>query len=92
MQANSFMKSFFIGLIPVLLLVNINTAKAQYTWNSDSAFKAGKPQFRPNLGICFRQIIIIKRTSDSLKRGGSNQYTGIPKDRMPFSSKNLSWV
>ncbi len=82
------MKKFFIGLILAQFLLNINSANAQYTWNSDSLFKAGKPNSGRIWGYAFADYY-YKGQSDSLKRGGSNQYTGIPKDRNAFQFRRI---
>ena len=83
MQAKSFKKLFINTLLLILFLFNVYTLKAQYTWNSDSAFKANKPNSGRIWGYAFGDYY-YKGHADTLKRGGSNQYTGIPENRNAF--------
>jgi hypothetical protein len=62
--------------------------KAQYLWNSDSAFKAGAGNSGRLWGYAFGDLY-WKTHSDSLSRGGSNQYTGIPKNRSAFQFRRI---
>ncbi len=62
--------------------------KAQYLWNSDSAFKAGSANSGRLWGYTFGDFY-WKGHSDSLNRGGSNQYTGIPKTRSAFQFRRI---
>jgi hypothetical protein len=71
---------FFLGLSKV--------SKAQYTWNSDSAFKAGNPNSGRIWGYAFGDYY-YKGHKDSLNRGGSNQYSGIPKNRSAFAFRRI---
>ena len=72
--------TFFLGFSKV--------SKAQYTWNSDSAFKAGNPNSGRIWGYAFGDYY-YKGHKDSLNRGGSNQYTGIPKNRSAFAFRRI---
>ncbi len=65
-----------------------NSLKAQFTMNSDSAFKAGSPNSGKLWGYMFGDYY-YKGNSDSLNRGGGNQYTGIPKNRNAFQIRRL---
>jgi hypothetical protein len=62
--------------------------KAQYTWNNDSAFKAGKPNSGRIWGYAFGDYY-YKSHADTLNRGGSNQYTGIPQSRNEFQMRRI---
>ena len=70
-----------------LLSINIKT-QAQYLLNSDSAYKAGAPNSGRIWGYVFGDYY-VKAHSDSLNRGGNNQYTGIPKDRNAFAFRRI---
>lgn len=63
-------------------------AKAQYLWNSDSAFKAGRPNSGRVWGYAFGDYY-YKGHADTLNRGGSNQYTGIPEGRNEFQMRRI---
>jgi len=65
-----------------------NTLKAQYLWNSDSAFKAGRPNSGRLWGYAFGDYY-YKGHGDTLNRGGSNQYTGIPQGRNEFQIRRI---
>ncbi len=65
-----------------------SSLKAQFTMNSDSAFKAGSPNSGRIWGYSFGDFY-YKSHSDSLNRGGPNQYTGIPKNRNAFAFRRI---
>jgi hypothetical protein len=71
---------FFLGFCKI--------SNAQYTWNNDSAFKAGNPNSGRIWGYAFGDFA-YKSHKDSLNRGGSNQYTGIPKNRTTFQFRRI---
>ncbi len=75
-------------LLAVVLFLSINSLKAQYLLNSDSAFKAGAANSGRIWGYMFGDLY-YKSHSDSLNRGGSNQYTGIPKNRNAFQFRRI---
>ena len=77
-------------LLTTLVVLFISTTKvnAQYLWNSDSAFKAGAANSGRIWGYVFGDFY-YKPHSDSLNRGGSNQYTGIPQNRTAFQFRRL---
>jgi len=77
--------SFFLFF---LLMVSSNVSNAQYLLNSDSAFKAGSPNSGRIWGYAFGDYY-YKAHSDSLNRGGSNQYTGIPQARTAFQFRRI---
>lgn len=79
-------KTAFLSLM--IVFFSINTLKAQYLWNSDSAFKAGAANSGRLWGYMFGDYY-YKGHSDSLQRGGSNQYTGIPKNRSAFQFRRI---
>jgi hypothetical protein len=74
-------------LIISLFFITLST-QAQYLWNSDSAFKAGSANSGRLWGYVFGDYY-YKGHSDSLNRGGSNQYTGIPKTRSAFQFRRI---
>jgi len=84
------MKRNFIHQI--LLLVSVCSislsARAQYLWNNDTAYKAGAAGSGRLWGLLFGDFY-VKAHSDSLNRGGNNQYTGIPKNRNAFAFRRI---
>jgi hypothetical protein len=76
-----------LSLIAILFFLTIAT-QAQYLWNNDSAFKAGAANSGRIWGYVFGDYY-VKSHSDSLNRGGNNQYTGIPKNRNAFAFRRL---
>jgi len=71
-----------------LVVFSSKEANAQYLLNSDSAFKAGSPNSGRIWGYAFGDYY-YKAHSDSLNRGGSNQYTGIPQTRTAFQFRRI---
>ncbi|HVU99074.1 MAG TPA: hypothetical protein VHE34_27820 [Puia sp.] len=63
-------------------------SQAQYLWNSDSAFKAGRANSGRLWGYMFGDYY-AKGHSDSLNRGNANQYTGIPAGRSAFQFRRI---
>ncbi len=63
-------------------------SEAQVIWNSDSLFKAGTPHSGRLWGYVFGDFY-YKSHSDSLNRGGNNQYTGIPQSRNAFQFRRI---
>ncbi len=76
-------KRSFLILLCVGLLLSNKGLKAQFVLNSDSAFKANGPNSGRLWGYMFADFY-YKGNSDTLNRGGGNQYTGIPKERNAF--------
>ena len=72
----------------MVLVFSANVASAQYLLNNDSAFKSGAANSGRIWGYLFGDYY-FKSHSDSLNRGGSNQYTGIPKDRNEFQTRRI---
>ncbi len=68
-------------LIPKLL-------PAQIPLNSDSAFKAGTPNTGTIWGLVFGDAY-YKPHADSLIRGTTNQYSGLPKNRNEFAFRRI---
>lgn len=81
-------KCLFILLLFCLELFSASSLKAQFTINSDSAFKAGSPNSGRLWGYTFADFY-YKGHADSLNRGGGNQYTGIPKGRNAFQIRRV---
>jgi hypothetical protein len=83
-----------IGFTPLIiatfitLLFSIGSVQAQFLLNSDSAFKAGTPNSGRIWGYVFGDYY-YKAHSDSLNRGGNNQYTGIPQGRNAFQFRRI---
>ncbi|HTI07338.1 MAG TPA: hypothetical protein VL832_02245, partial [Puia sp.] len=75
-------------LLIFILFFSTISLKAQYLWNSDSAFKAGSANSGRLWGYVFGDYY-AKGHSDSLGRGGSNQYTGIPSSRSAFQFRRI---
>jgi hypothetical protein len=75
-------------LLIVSFFLITSSTRAQYLWNSDSSFKAGSANSGRLWGYMFGDYY-YKGHSDSLNRGGSNQYTGIPKTRSAFQFRRI---
>lgn len=81
--------SFSKQLLFFVALFLLTTAtQAQYLWNNDSAFKAGRANSGRIWGYMFGDYY-YKGHSDSLQRGNANQYSGIPKARSAFQSRRI---
>jgi hypothetical protein len=65
-----------------------NMAHAQYLFSSDSAFRAGAPMTGHVWGYTFGDYY-FKTHSDSLNRGGANQFTGVQKDANAFDFRRV---
>lgn len=66
------------------------TSDAQFLLNSDSAFKAGAPNSGRLWGYSFGDYY-FKAHTDTLNRGGSNQYSGVPKTEVRSLSGVYTW-
>ena len=84
MKRNFAKQLFFIVTFFLLAIAS----QAQYLWNNDSAFKAGQGNSGRLWGYVFGDFY-YKGHSDSLNRGGNNQYTGIPKGRNAFAFRRI---
>jgi len=85
------MKNFLqIFLIIVLFLLGTSSLKAQYLVSSDSTFNVGTPMTGRLWGLTFGDYY-YKAHADALNRGGSNQYTGIPKGNNAFQMRRI-WL
>jgi hypothetical protein len=89
----NYMKTMFTrkGALLIMFcigLLSANTIKAQFTSNSDSAFRAGTPNTGQLWGYSFADLY-YKSHADTLNRGGGNQYTGIPKGRNAFQIRRV---
>lgn len=78
-------KQFLI--IAILSFLTI-ASQAQYLFNNDSAFKAGVPNSGRIWGYVFGDYF-HKAHSDSLNRGGNNQYTNVKKDQDEFQFRRI---
>ena len=74
-------------LIAVSLFLAFAT-QAQVFVNNDSAFSAGTPKAGRVWGYAFGDFY-YKSHADSLNRGGSNQYSGIPQSRNAFQFRRI---
>ncbi|HEX9508992.1 MAG TPA: hypothetical protein VF939_00820 [Puia sp.] len=75
-------------LLIIILFCSTSSLKAQYLWNSDSAFKAGVPNSGRIWGYVFGDYF-HKSHSDSLNRGGNNQYTNVKKGQDEFQFRRI---
>jgi hypothetical protein len=78
----------FSSLFIFFLLFSANTLHAQYLWNADSAFRAGTPNSGRLWGLTFGDYF-HKSHSDSLNRGGFNQYTNVKKNLDEFQFRRI---
>jgi hypothetical protein len=77
--------------VTLLILANVmafNVLNGQSTWNSDSLYRSGAPLTGRLWGYAFGDLY-QKAHSDTLNRGGSNQYTGIPQGRTEFQTRRI---
>ena len=77
-----------IILITGLIFLSAHSLEAQYLFNSDSTFNAGTQMTGRLWGYVFGDYY-YKGHADALNRGGSNQYSGIPKDRNAFQLRRV---
>ena len=77
-------------LIVILLCIfsTVSSVKAQVLNSDDSSFAAGKPKTGHLWGYAFGDYA-TKAHSDSLVRGGSNQYTGVKKNENGFAFRRI---
>ena len=64
------------------------STQAQSSLNNDSAYKAGAANTGRLWGYVFGDFY-YKSHADSLNRGGSNQYSGIPQSRNAFQFRRI---
>lgn len=77
------------NLLLIAVSIFLTTAtQAQVFVNNDSAFSAGTPKAGRLWGYAFGDFY-YKSHSDSLNRGGSNQYTGIPQSRNALQFRRI---
>ncbi len=72
----------------LLFIILSGDLKAQYLLNSDSAFRAGVPNSGRIWGYSFGDYF-HKAHSDSLNRGGNNQYTNVKKGQDEFQFRRI---
>src|SRR5450432_4423375 len=80
-------------LIRIFILIIISafvtkSTEAQYIFNNDSLYKAGTENTGRIWGYAFGDFA-YKGHSDSLSRGGSNQYSGVPVNRSMFQFRRI---
>ncbi len=81
----NFAKQFLIIVVLTFLTI---ASQAQYLFNNDSAFRAGVPNSGRIWGYIFGDYF-HKGHSDSLNRGGNNQYTNVKKDQDEFQFRRI---
>src|SRR3984885_15012723 len=74
-------------IVAFLFLTIASYSQAQFLF-SDSAYKAAAPNSGRIWGYVFGDYY-YKSHADSLNRGGSNQYSGIPQSRNAFQFRRL---
>ncbi|HXB92943.1 MAG TPA: hypothetical protein VNU72_11665 [Puia sp.] len=84
MKRNSAKQLLLIAVFAVLAIAS----QAQVFVNNDSAFKVGTPNTGRIWGYAFGDLY-YKAHSDTLNRGGNNQYTGIPQSRNAFQFRRI---
>ncbi len=77
-----------ISILIFLFSFFYNSSEAQYVFSNDSLFKTGAANTGRLWGYSFGDFA-YKTHSDSLTRGGSNQYTGIPQNRTSFQFRRI---
>jgi hypothetical protein len=79
-------------MLMLIAAFSFTASKAQtpapFTINNDSLFKAAVPNSSRIWGYAFGDFA-YKTHADSLSRGGSNQYTGIPTNRTMFQFRRI---
>ena len=84
----NFISTAYYSMIVTLLMLVCQTSNAQYLWNNDSAFKAGTPNSGRLWGYIFGDLF-YKSHSDSLNRGGNNQYTNVKQSTTEFQFRRI---
>src|ERR1700722_14118077 len=84
------MKRSYISLLllVVILFVATVSTQAQSSLLSDSAYRTGDASTGRLWGYVFGDYY-YKSHADSLNRGGSNQYSGIPQSRNAFQFRRI---
>ncbi|HCL84148.1 MAG TPA: hypothetical protein DIC22_09245 [Chitinophagaceae bacterium] len=86
----SWIAKTFVRISVLIFLFSFfySSSEAQYVFSNDSLFKTGAANTGRLWGYAFGDIA-YKTHSDSLTRGGSNQYTGIPQNRTSFQFRRI---
>ena len=87
MKRNLTQRLLFIAAFVFLTIASYAQQQPFYL-NNDSAFKAAAPNSGRIWGYVFGDFY-YKSHADSLNRGGSNQYTGIPQSRNAFQFRRI---
>jgi hypothetical protein len=77
----------FFSLVLINILI-VNMLFSQVAWNADSLYKTGQPLTGRLWGYAFGDLY-NKVHGDTLNRGGTNQYTGIPQGRTEFQTRRI---
>jgi hypothetical protein len=93
MKRNLAKQFLFIAALLFLTIASqaqylFNSGQAASLWNSDSAFKAGVPNSGRLWGYAFGDYF-HKGHSDSLNRGGNNQYTNVKQNVDQFQFRRI---
>lgn len=83
----SYYQRFLIALAIVLITGYYSNAQ-QFVINNDSLYQTGAPNTGRVWGYTFGDFY-YKGHTDSLTRGGNNQYTGIPQGRNAFQFRRI---
>jgi hypothetical protein len=84
-----FTKMRLLAVVLCIGLLSIgDSTKAQFVSGSDSAFKASAPNSGKLWGYMFGDYY-VKGSADSLNRGSSTQYSGVPKNRNAYQIRRL---
>lgn len=78
----------FLVLLTIIMGYTTQTLRAQYLFNSDSAFRTQCPNSGRIWGNAFGDYY-YKAHADTLNRDPSNQYSGIPKKRDAFQTRRI---
>lgn len=78
----------YLIVILLSIIATLSSVKAQVFNNDDSSFAAGTPKTGHLWGYAFGDYA-TKAHSDSLVRGGANQYTGMKKNENGFAFRRI---
>ena len=81
-------KGNYLIVILLLTISAVTSVNAQVFNGNDSAFAAGVPKTGHIWGYVFGDFY-LKQHSDSLVRGGSNQYTGVKTNENAFAFRRI---
>jgi hypothetical protein len=88
MISKRLLRNLLLTLPMLAMLLLSGRVDAQYLWNNDSAFRAGTPNSGRLWGYVFGDWF-YKSHSDSLNRGGNNQYTNVKQGTNEFQFRRI---